>query len=66
MSVGHARHINLTLSANEASRPATLTAYVVRKAVGEVRVARLRQRSGMSPDLLRFDLTKVECPGREI
>jgi integrase len=24
MSLGHARHINLTLSANEASRPATL------------------------------------------
>jgi len=49
MSLGHARHINLTLSANEASRPATLTAYVVRKAVGEVRVARLGPAFGNVP-----------------
>jgi hypothetical protein len=65
MSLGHARHINLTLSANEASRPATLTAYVVRKAVGEVRVARLGQRSGMSPERPRICTLAKGCAGAD-
>jgi hypothetical protein len=45
MSLGHARRINLNLPAKEALRPATVTAYVVCKAVDEVKVPRVHERA---------------------